>query len=350
MKRVLAGIVGAMLALPWGWHLLLVARGMALFAAAGLLSYALVPAAIAVARRVGAVDVPDARRMHDAPTPRMGGLAILAAANLVVGLHFDFSLPLKGAIISGAIVAAVSAWDDARSLPAAVKLVAQIAAAGVLWVFGVRLDFAPEAWGAWGEAIEFFVFVCWMVGIANAFNFLDGLNGLAASLAMLICGLMAILAIYTHQSYMALLVSVIAGAAAGFLPDNARFSQPARCFMGDVGSIYLGWMMAAAAVMGAWSDLGPLFAYGAPLLIFSVMIFDMIYTTIARIARGDVRSFREWIEYTGKDHLHHRLLMMGMSPKAAVWSILAVAWITGTAGIALVRAPAFSAILLLAQG
>ncbi len=348
LARLAALAAGVLLALPVWNHGPLLLEGLRLLAAAALISFGLMPSAIALARRLGAVDEPGGRKLHAQPTPRLGGVAIVAAVNLALLLNFSFSWQLKGVVLSALLVAAVSLLDDVRGVSAAARLLVHTLAAGLLWFFGVRLEFLGTD-ALWARAVEFVVFWFWMVGIVNAFNFLDGLNGLAASLAAAVCLLMGVLAAYTHQGSMLLILASVAGAALGFLPDNARYREPARTFMGDTGSAYLGWMMAATAVMGAWSDEGPIKAYSAPLLIFSVMIFDMIHTTVARIARGDVRSFREWIEYVGRDHLHHRLLALGCSAPEAVLVVVAIAVITGAGGIAIVRAPLFSVGLILFQ-
>ncbi len=346
LPRALALLAGLGMALPWS-GLPAIWQGAKLFAGAFLLTWALMPPVIALARQWGAVDMPDARRVHTRPTPRIGGLAVFAAANLTLFLNFNYSLALKGVCISAAMVAGLSLWDDVRELSASVKLAGQLAALAVLAAFGVHVEFAPDVW--WGWPAEYVVTALWVIGITNAFNFLDGINGLAASLAMAVCLLMALLAWSTHQGYMLLLCLAVAGGAAGFLPDNARYAQPARVFLGDVGSTWLGWMMAGIAVMGDWSSEGPIKAYSAPVLIFSVMIFDMIYTTVARIWRGDVRNVREWIAYVGRDHLHHRLMYLGLSQKQAVWAVVALCLITGLAALALVSADEFSVWLLLGQ-
>ncbi len=348
LARALGLAAGTLVALPVWDGMPPAVQGLRLLVAAALLGFGLMPLAIWLAHRLGAVDRPGGRKLHAAPTPRLGGVAIVAAVNLTLFLNFSFSWQLKGVVLSGLMVAAISFLDDVQGVSAKVRLLVQTLAALILWAFDVRLEFLGTD-ALWARALEFFVFWLWMVGIVNAFNFLDGLNGLAASLAAAVCLLMGVLAAYTHQTYMLLILASVAGGALGFLPDNARYHKPARSFMGDVGSTYLGWMMAACAVMGAWSEEGPIKAYSAPLLIFSVMIFDMIYTTIARIARGDVRSFREWIEYVGRDHLHHRLLALGCSELEAVVVIVAIAVITGAAGIAVVKAPLFSVALILLQ-
>jgi len=344
--RIAALLLGVILSFPWELSGLLT-QGLKLTVAAVFLTYGLMPMVIRFAWKVGALDIPDARRVHAEPTPRIGGLAVLLSVNLTLFLNFNYSPELKGVCVSAMIVAMLSFWDDLRGLSAAVKLTGQLLALGVLMASGVHVTFATDAW--WGLPLEYLVTALWVIGITNAFNFLDGINGLAASLAAAVCTLMAMLAWHTGQIYMLLLCLSLVGAAIGFLPDNARYKQPARSFLGDVGSTYLGWMMAAVAVMGEWSSEGALKAYSAPLLIFSVMIFDMIYTTVARIHRGDVKSLRDWIEFVGRDHLHHRLMNLGCTPVQTVLVIVALALIMGLAALAIVKASIFVVWLLLIQ-
>ncbi|MDT8375499.1 MAG: MraY family glycosyltransferase [Mariprofundaceae bacterium] len=344
--RVAALLTGVALSFPWPLTGLLT-QGSKLAVAAFLLTYGLMPMVIRLAWKVGALDVPDARRVHTQPTPRIGGLAVLLSVNLTLFLNFNYSAELKGVCISAMIVALLSFWDDLKGLPATIKLAGQLLALGVLMASGVHVTFATDAW--WGLPLEYLVTALWVIGITNAFNFLDGINGLAASLAAAVCTLMAMLAWHTGQTYMLLICLSVAGAAIGFLPDNARYRQPARSFMGDVGSTYLGWMMAAVAVMGEWSSEGALKAYSAPLLIFSVMIFDMIYTTIARIHRGDVKSLREWVEFVGRDHLHHRLMAFGCTPAQATLVVVALTFLLGLAALAIVKGTIFAVWLLLGQ-
>jgi UDP-GlcNAc:undecaprenyl-phosphate GlcNAc-1-phosphate transferase len=305
------------------------------------------PYVIILAHKIGALDVPDARRVHATITPRIGGLSVILALNITIFLNFNYSLELKGVCISALIVGCLSLWDDIHELSASIKLLGQLLALGVLMAAGVHANFASDTW--WGYGLEYALTALWIIGITNAFNFLDGINGLASSLAATTCLLMGLLAWHTGQTYMLFLCLTLAGAAIGFLPDNARYQTPARSFLGDVGSTYLGWMMAAIAIMGDWSSDGALKAYAAPLLIFSVMIFDMIHTTVARILRGDVRNIREWIEYVGRDHLHHRLIDLGCSQRQAVMLILGFSCIVGLAALALVKSPIISVWLLLGQ-
>ena len=344
--RVSALLLGLVIAFPWQLQGLFT-QGVTLALSASLMAYGLMPYVIQLAHQIGALDVPDARRVHAIVTPRIGGLSVIIAVNLTLLLNFNYSLELKGVCLSALIVGALSFWDDVRELSASIKLLGQVLALCVLMACGVHIDFAPDVW--WGDGLEYLVTALWVIGITNAFNFLDGINGLAASLAAATCLLMGLLAWHTGQTYMLFLCLSVAGGAIGFLPDNARYGVPARSFLGDVGSTYLGWLMASVAVMGDWSSDSAIKAYAAPLLIFSVMIFDMIHTTVARIARGDVRNMREWIEYVGRDHLHHRLMDLGFSQGQSVILIVGFSCMMGLAALALVKGSIFSVWLLLSQ-
>jgi len=344
--RIVALLLGAAFSFPWELTGLFT-QGAKLALAAALLTYGLMPFVIHLAVKIGALDMPDARRLHAKPTPRIGGLAVLISVNLTLFFNFNYSLELKGVCISALIVAMLSFWDDLREIPAGIKLLGQMLALVVLMACNVYVTIAPDTW--WGMPVSYMITALWIIGITNAFNFLDGINGLAASLAVAVCTLMAMLAWHTGQTYMLLLCLSLTGAALGFLPDNARYDRSARTFLGDVGSTYLGWMMASVAVLGDWSNEGILKAYSAPLLIFSVMIFDMIYTTIARIHRGDVKSFRGWLEFVGRDHLHHRLMALGCSPVQTVMVVVALSLIMGLAALAIVKGSVFAAWLLVGQ-
>lgn len=357
LTRLLALLLSTLLMFPWLPPGLFVQTFRLVFASA-LLTYAFMPAVIWLSWKVNALDRPDEdRRVHRQPTPRIGGLAVFLSVNSILLLTFNYSLQLKAICLAGLLVALVSLWDDIKNLPAAIKLLVQVIAVIILLHGGLSLKFGLEGqftpllgheWGAVLElVIEYLLTAIWMIGITNAFNFLDGINGLAAALAAAVCLLMSLLAVTTHQVYMVYLCSAVAGSALGFLPDNARYSRPARAFLGDVGSTYLGWMMAGIAVMGDWSSEGPIKAYAAPLLIFSVMIFDMVYTTIARIYRGEVRSVHDWLAYVGRDHLHHRLMYLGLSQKQSVLAIISIAVITGLAALALIDAERQMSIWLL---
>jgi len=197
-----------------------------------------------------------------------------------------------------------------------------------LIAFGVRLSFLPGTW--WGNGGEVLLTIIWVVGITNAVNFFDGMDGLATGLTA-ICSLsFFVVALITHQSYLGYLTVALAGSCLGFLKFNFK---PASIFLGDAGSTFLGFTLAGIAVMGGWAEKNPKVALSLPVIILSVFIFDMIYITVARVWNGRVKNFKEWIEHTGKDHLHHRLVTLGFNETQTVLLIFLITACLGIGGI-----------------
>ena len=130
---------------------------------------------------------------------------------------------------------------------------------------------------------------------------------------------LGILAIKTMQPYLVLLSVALAGSCLGFLPYNLRYKKPAVIFLGDAGSTFMGFMLAGMILMGGWGGEDPIKAYAMPMLIMGIFIFDMVYTTVSGIASKKVINLNEWLEFTGKDHLHHRLTSLGLSAKQTVF-------------------------------
>ncbi len=357
-SRLVGFVAGILLALPW-LNMGALAQGAKLGLSSTLLTYAVMPLVIRLAIHMDAVDRPEARRVHQSPTPRIGGLAVIFSVNVTLLLNFSYSDELKAVCVSALLVALVSMWDDVRGLSASFKLLMQFFAVLILILSGVSPDFGNYNWliayvgPLWAlllhNGLDMVLTALWIIGITNAFNFLDGINGLAVALAATICLLMGLLAATTAQTYMLLLCVTVAGASLGFLPDNGRYKRPARIFLGDTGSTYIGWMMASIALMGNWSSKGFVQAYAAPILIFSVPIFDMIYTTVARIVRGEVHNMREWIAYVGRDHLHHRLMALDISQAHAVLAIVVLSLISGLAALVIIDVDLLQAWVLLTQ-
>ena len=200
-----------------------------------------------------------------------------------------------------------------------------------------------------GTALNVLLSFVWIVGIFNALNFLDGMDGLASGISIVIAVFIGVVAFETSQPAIGWAAAAIAGACFGFLPYNFRPGRRALIFLGDAGSNFLGFMLASLALLGYWADADPLVAISNPLLIFSVLIYDMTYITIARIASGKVRSFFEWIDYTGQDHLHHRIAaVLDSRPKAVIFILLMNATL-GIAALGLRAAEPGTAFLLLLQ-
>ncbi|MDH5466627.1 MAG: undecaprenyl/decaprenyl-phosphate alpha-N-acetylglucosaminyl 1-phosphate transferase [Candidatus Aminicenantes bacterium] len=274
------------------------------------------------------LDHPQERKIHAAPIPLLGGLAIYISYVATIFLNFSFSAELKGVVLGGTVILIVGLIDDIRELSAVWKLMAQVLATSILIFYGVRLSFLPNNW--WGITGEVILTLIWVVGITNAVNFFDGMDGLATGAIAIGSISFFIVAMMTGQAYLSYLTIALAGSCLAFLIFNFK---PASIFLGDAGSTFLGFTVAGIAVMGGWAQDNPKVALSLPILILSVFIFDMIYITISRIYRGRVRNFREWLEYAGKDHLHHRLVALGLTETQAVLLIYLIAACLGIGGI-----------------
>jgi len=281
-----------------------------------------------IAAKLKILDHPNERKIHKKPIPLLGGLAIFVSYVATIIFNFNFSIELKGVVIGGTIILIIGLIDDIKHIPATWKLISQVLASSVLILYGVKLSFLPSTW--WGNAGEVLLTVIWVVGITNAVNFFDGMDGLATGLTAICALSFFIVAQITGQSYLGFLTIALAGSCLGFLKFNFR---PASIFLGDAGSTFLGFTLAGIAVMGGWAEKNPKVALSLPIIILSVLIFDMIYITIARVWDGRVRNFREWIEYTGKDHLHHRLVALGFNETQTVLLIYLIAACLGISGI-----------------
>jgi UDP-GlcNAc:undecaprenyl-phosphate GlcNAc-1-phosphate transferase len=153
------------------------------------------------------------------------------------------------------------------------------------------------------------------VGITNAFNFMDGIDGLASSMGFICSILFLLVLVNTNQYQVSIISASLAGCCIGFLKYNWN---PAKVFLGDGGSTLIGFLLGTMAIYGTWSHNEILPAISLPLLILSIPIYDLVYTTISRIKNGKVKNIKDWLEYAGLDHLHHRLLAIGFDTKKAV--------------------------------
>jgi len=318
--------------------------------AALLAAYGLTPAARLVALGWGVLDAPEPRKSHRVPTPKLGGTAVVAAFVLVTGRRVLLDVELLAIVVCALILMAAGALDDTRGLPAWLRLALQTAcAAGVIGA-GVRLHVLPDSAGAAGAAGDLALTLLWIIGITNAYNFIDGIDGLAAALGGMIALLLAVVAADAGQTSLVVACAALAGALLGFLPHNLRPGRAASIFLGDSGSGSVGFLLATLAVQVDWAEGDPLVALTAPVLIFSVLIYDMLQTTVSRLATGRVRSFREWIDYTGRDHIHHRLSVVLGGPRRALALILTLALGLGLSALGLRRGSNGEAVIFLVHG
>lgn len=308
---------------------------------------ALTPLMIQLSHRWGLVDQPSDRRIHTEPTPRLGGIAVylgFLGSILLNSIVPDWMIAI---LVSGSLLLVLGVVDDILDVPASTKLLVQVGAAGIVIASGKVLTLFPA--GPLGDIANVSLTLFWIIGITNAFNFFDGMDGLATGLAVLMAGFLGAVAFETDQPGLGWLAIAIIGAGAGFLPYNFRGRKSAVIFLGDGGSTFLGFTLACLAVKGNWADNNPIVSFSNPLLIFGVLIYDTVHITVERIFTGKVRSVKEWLDYVGKDHLHHRLERALGSRQASVAMIFLLTICLGLSALALRHAGTFEAVLLVSQ-
>ncbi len=313
------------------------------------LSFILTPLMRTVARRLGIFDMPDARKIHTDPVPLLGGVGIVISFLFSIYMNGIYSKELLGVILSSLVFFSSGIWDDLREggLPSTVRVPMQILSFVVLVSFGVyAVILRPDPLGmAFNLSITFL----WVIGVANAMNFFDGMDGLATGLSIIIASFLAIVAFQTDQPFLGWLSLAVLGSCLGFLPYNFRLRGGATIFLGDGGSNFLGFVLASLAIMGEWSERSLVASLVTPVLIFSILIYDMTYITISRMYRGKVKTIREWLEYTGRDHLHHRMEALLLSRRKSVLFIYLIAFTVSLNALVLREATATEAWLLLGQ-
>jgi len=314
------------------------------FALAG----AITPVVKRIALRLNMVDMPGGRKIHEKKTPLLGGVPIIIAFNAALFANMIPDRDMVVLLAGGLAVAAVSIVDDWREIPARFKLLAQILVVLLLIHQGIVLDLFPIL-EAWGKVLNVVFTIIWIVGITNAMNFIDGMDGLAAGVAAIISFFMGVVAYQTGQIVMGWIAIALLGSCLGFLPYNFTRKRRASIFLGDTGSTFLGFTLAALAVKGEWSSTSEIVSFSAPVLIFWILIFDMAYITVERILTGKVKTFREWLDYVGKDHIHHRLYELLGDRRKAVLFIYFFCATLGISAVALRNARPIDGILLVFQ-
>ena len=287
----------------------------------------LTPAVGGMARMLGAVDRPDARRINRRPIPRLGGLAIFLGI-LVPSLAFlDLSGESRGVLLGAAVATVVGAVDDFRGLSPSVKLFGQFVAAAIPCAFGVWIDhFTFPFVGvvdlpAW---VGMPLTVVWIVAVMNMVNFLDGMDGLAAGVCAISGLTFATLALSLGKIDAALLSAVVAGACVGFLRHNFF---PARIFMGDSGALVLGFTLAAVSISGLLKTASTVVLF-LPLLVLAVPIIDTSFVVARRLKHGESPFAPD------QSHLHFRFLRRGYSQRRAALTMWAWTASLGAAALA----------------
>jgi UDP-GlcNAc:undecaprenyl-phosphate GlcNAc-1-phosphate transferase len=302
-----------------------------------------------LAMRWGLVDNPSGHKIHHEPTPLLGGAAVFLGFFLPLLINGIFSLEFGAILFAAMILFGIGLLDDTLNLRAHYKLIVQIALAVGLTFVGVRIILLPES-TLLGSIANRALSVIWIVGITNAMNFSDGMDGLAAGLGAIISFFLAIVALQMDDPFVGWTALAMMGACLGFLPYNFRPGKRALIFLGDAGSTTIGFVLASLAIYSDWADLNPVVSIFSPLLIFWILIFDMAHITIFRVIKGKTRNFKEWIEYVGHDHLHHRMARVLGGPTQSVLFIYLLSVCLGISAILLRNAQKPSeALLLLSQ-
>lgn len=309
----------------------------AAFAAALAASFVATPVARRLALRLGFVDQPSARKVHSDPTPYLGGLAIVLAFTVAtiaggwlqgVGASFRETAAIFG---GGLILAAMGLWDDLRVLPGWVKVPVEIGVALMLYAGGSR----AQLFGI--SAIDLVITVAWVVGITNAVNYMDNMDGLTAGVVAIAAIYFFSLAALSDQFLVAGLSAALVGCALGFLWHNR---PPARIFLGDAGSLFLGFLLAGLGLELRFDNIARV-TFFVPVAVMAVPILDALMVTISRIRRGLSPIA------PGRDHMSHRLVNVGIPPAGAVALIWFAAAACGWLGVVIAFAQPETAYMLM---
>jgi UDP-GlcNAc:undecaprenyl-phosphate GlcNAc-1-phosphate transferase len=313
------------------------------------LSFCLTPLFRWLSHRFDILDRPDARKNHQEATPLLGGAAIFSAFLAAIMINGIYSPKLGAILIASFLLFVIGVVDDFKEISAKIKLVAQIICAVLVMSFGVVLQVIPDNMGIFSQVGNVTLTLFWLIGITNAMNFFDGMDGMAAGLGVIISFFLGIVAFQTQQPFLGWVAVAMMGSCIGFLPYNLLKKGRATIFLGDGGSTVIGFILASVAVYGEWATGSPLKALASPLLIFWVLIFDMVYITMDRIISGKVANFQQWLDYVGKDHLHHRLAMVLGGQRKSVLFIYLMSLCLGTSAVVLRNARPVDALLLIVQ-
>jgi UDP-GlcNAc:undecaprenyl-phosphate GlcNAc-1-phosphate transferase len=279
---------------------------MLIFASALVLAVGGTPVVRRVALRMGVIDRPNARKIHVNPVPLLGGVAIYGAfiaTLLLFGNRFRLQ-ELLSILVGASFMSFLGLWDDRRSLSPLLKLFGQFLAASLLVLTGVRIGTFP-----W-EAMNIIVTLGWVVVITNAMNLLDNMDGLSGGVGGVAASFFLLLAAMNDQYLVGALSAALVGACFGFLIYNFN---PASIFMGDAGSLFLGFVLAAVGIKLRFPDGVQIVTWMVPVLILGLPLFDTTLVIFSRLRRG-----LNPLTTPGKDHISHRLVAIGYTRREAV--------------------------------
>ena len=318
---------------------------MGAFVLAGILSFWLTPHVSEFAHKVGAMDVPrDSRRMHKKPIPRMGGLAIFMGILASLMIFGQMDVQMLSILLGAMIIVVLGIFDDIVALGAKFKFCIQIIAAAIpVCVGGLKIEFftsfnpfSNNPYFSLGM-LAIPVTILWIVGITNAVNLIDGLDGLAAGVSSIAAMTMLAVGLLTNEIMVAITMGALAGSCIGFLPYNFN---PAKIFMGDTGSTFLGFMLATMSIEGFFKFYAVI-SFAVPFLILGLPIFDTASAITRRLMEGRNPMSPD------RGHVHHKLVDMGFNVKQAVAILYAISATLGLAAVILTTSGEAKAMILI---
>ena len=330
------------------------------FLLAFIVAFMATPWSIKLANKIGAVDIPkDERRMHQNKMPKLGGVAVIAGF-LISIIYLLFVVTIEGSvnifgqenyikkligILLGIIVITITGiLDDVKTLKPYQKLFGQVLAAVIVIAFGLQIDAInvsnlPQI--GFNKGLSIFITLIWIVGITNAINLMDGLDGLSSGISLISCiSLLIIFALNNSPMVAILTISSLIGALVGFLPFNFA---PAKTFIGDTGSNFLGFMLSVISILGV-AKTYTIAVIVLPMLVLGLPILDVVWAIIRRIIKG--KSIKA-IFRADNDHVHHKLVKRGFTQKQAVLILYGASAIFGMFAIILFDSGIWKAISFL---
>lgn len=300
------------------------------FLLAFITAFVVTPYTIRLAKKVGAVDIPNDRRINKVPMPRLGGLAVIAGfvisvLYLVVSMCIENKINLQEdglktkllGILGGMLVLGITCFtDDVKDIKPLVKLAGQLLAAIIVVRCGIVIDNFTIPFKENGvvlnEVFSYILTIGWIVGITNAINLTDGLDGLSSGITLISCiSLLIIFSLNESPIIAVVLITALAGAITGFLPYNFN---PAKTFIGDVGSNFMGFALSIISILGVAKTYTAIVLI-APIIILALPIFDTLWAIVRRIIK--TKSIKGVFK-ADKGHLHHKLMDKGYTQKQSV--------------------------------
>ena len=327
------------------------------FLLAFITAFVITPHTMRLAKRVGAIDIPNDRRVNKKPMPRLGGLAVISGFFVSI-IYLLITTSLEGKIdlfgqenyyikligfFVGILVLGIGCYiDDVKGIPSYAKLAIQIVAAIIVVAFGIKIEDISipfiEGKIEIGGVFSYILTVCWIVGITNAINLIDGLDGLSSGVTLISClSLLMVFALNGSPLIAIILITALAGAIVGFLPFN--FS-PAKTFIGDTGSNFMGFSLSIISILGVAKTYTALVLI-APIIILAMPIFDTLFAIFRRIIKG--KSLKAVFK-PDKGHIHHKLMAKGYTQKQAVLIMYGITAILGMFAVILLESGIWKAL------